>query len=96
MQARYTRHAQKRAQQRGIPHLVGELLLAYGRRAYDGRGAVKRYFDKHGRKVVRAVLGDEGFRRIAKHLACYMVQDCRSGVVITVGIRHKHARIFRH
>lgn len=35
-----TAHAQKRAQQRGIPPLIDELLDLYGREQHDGRGGV--------------------------------------------------------
>lgn len=54
---RMTRHAQARSQQRGVPPLVIDLLLAYGNVARAGAGASTYYFDKPGRRKVLAYAG---------------------------------------
>jgi hypothetical protein len=41
-----TRHAEVRAQQRGIPPMVDQLLDLYGQEEYDGHGAITLYLNK--------------------------------------------------
>lgn len=57
-----TRHAATRAQQRGIPPLVDQLLDLYGQEEHDGHGAVVRYLSKSS---IRAMEQDMGRRPVA-------------------------------
>ena len=52
-----TRHAELRAQQRGIPPLVDELLDRYGTEQHDGHGAVVLYFDRTSIRTMERELG---------------------------------------
>lgn len=52
-----THHASKRAQQRGIPPIMLNLLLDFGTSEPAGGGASKVFFDKAARRRVKAYAG---------------------------------------
>ena len=87
-----TKHAQARSQQRGIPPLVIDLLLQFGKSEPAGNGAAKMFFDAPARRRVAAYAGSLA-NRIDEHLDLYAVvsQDMQ---IITVG--HRLERIHRH
>jgi hypothetical protein len=88
-----THHARTRIQQRGIPEVVVEDLLDFGREAYDHHGRYVVYFDRRARKELRRACGDETYKRIEGRLDAYAVV-AGSGDIITVG--HRTRRIHRH
>lgn len=96
MDQQFTRHAQIRSQQRGIPLRISEMLLAYGEEHFDGHGAVIRYFSRRSRQYLRDDLGAEAVRRLSEHLRAYLVQNAHDGVIITVGLRHPNKRGYQH
>ena len=83
----YTRHAQKRMQQRSIPPLVVELLLNHGERVPARRGAEIFYFGNRGRSRVRLTEGLDLTRRLEGHLHDYVI--VADGKVITCGKRYQ-------
>ncbi len=87
-----TRHAQIRAQQRGIPALIQEWLLAYGAIKMS-HGAQVRYFDKAARKRLQKEMGALVVDRLGDLLNVYLVED-EGSAVITVA--HRHRRIKRN
>mgnify|MGYP003348083374 CR=1 FL=1 len=77
-------------QQRAIRAEAVELLLDYGREAFDHRGGVVLYFDKAARRqLARAAPGAKFLERLAR---CYAVLSS-DGAVMTVG--HRFRRIGR-
>lgn len=87
-----TRHGSIRAQQRGIPPMIDELLDRYGKEEHDGRGAIVVYLSKDS---VRRMERDFGRRPVAKlheWLDAYKVQTV-DGKTITVG--HRTRRLWR-
>lgn len=86
-----TRHASIRAQQRGIPPLVGELLDRYGQEEHDGRGAVIRYLDRQSIRAMERELGRRPVARLAEWLDAYQVTS--EGRTVTIG--HRTRRIWR-
>ena len=85
-----TFHARARMQQRGIRSEALDLLLSYGREAYDHHGAVILYMDKAAQKrLAAASRAKSEVRRLA---GLYAVLS-RHGQVITVG--HRTRRINR-
>lgn len=83
-------HARSRMQQRGIGPEALDLLLSYGREAYDHHGAVILYMDKAAQKrLAAASRAQSEVRRLA---GLYAVLS-RHGQVITVG--HRTRRINR-
>lgn len=80
----FTRHAETRLNQRGVPPFVVELLDRFGavRRSC---GAEKIYFDKKSEKALRKYFGGaRGLRMIEPFLNVYAVFS-EDGAVITVG-----------
>ncbi len=88
-----TRHASKRAQQRGLPPLIVDWLDTYGARAQDRGGASILYFDKTGRRNLERDVGSQVVDRLRSLLDAYLVM-ADDGTVITLGWRFK--RVPRH
>jgi hypothetical protein len=88
-----THHAQTRLQQRGIPPIVVERLLDFGREEHDHRGSRIVYFDRRSRSRLQKAVGGDTYRRIERHLDAYAVLGERDEV-ITVG--HRTHRINHH
>lgn len=86
-------HAQARLQQRGIPPIIVERLLDFGRETYDHRGGTILFFDHKARKTLRRRMATESFKQIESHLDAYAVLG-EDGMVVTVG--HRTQRINRH
>lgn len=87
-----TQHAVTRAQQRGIPPLVDELLDRYGQEQHDGRGAVVLYLDKRSIRLMERDFGRRPVARLAEWLDAYKVCST-DGQTITIG--HRTRRIWR-
>lgn len=81
-----TAHASVRCQQRGIPPLVVDLLLQFGRREHDHHGAEIVYFDRRSRKRIERHVGGL-ISKLSEHLDSYAVVS--DGEIITVGSRFK-------
>lgn len=88
-----TNHARARIQQRGIPEVVVENLLDFGREAYDHLGSRIFYFDRRARQALRRACGKETYKRIEARLDAYAVL-APSGDIVTVG--HRTRRINRN
>lgn len=86
-------HAVTQMQQRAISELTIDYLMEWGRKAYDHRGAVIRYFDKTSRTQLIRHVGEQRARALEHQLDAYVVVS-NSGQVITVG--HRYKRINRH
>jgi len=82
----YTRHAKTRMQQRGIDPLIVDLLLQYGSEEHDGRGAIRRFFDKTARRSLRRNIGRNLYRHLDHYWNAYLVES--DGQIVTVGWRH--------
>lgn len=87
-----TLHAQSRAQQRGIPPLVDELLERYGHEQHDGHGAVILYLNKQSIRAMQRDLGARPVARLAEWLDAYKV---RAGDGTTITIGHRTRRLWR-
>lgn len=77
-----THHADVRARQRGIPPLILDLLLEFGSREHDARGAEIVFFDRHAKKYIEKHTGGL-FSKLNEHLDAYAVLS--GGKIITVG-----------
>lgn len=84
----HTQHARVRAQQRGIPPLIDEILDTYGREEYDGHGGIVLYLDKNSFRRMERDMGREPVRRIADWHSAYKVIGSSNGVTITCGMRY--------
>ena len=82
-----TKHANQRAQQRGIPPLIQVWLLDYGVESFDGDGSVIRYFNRESIRKMEREVGTTPVKRLSEYLRCYLVQSSKDGAIITVGKR---------
>jgi hypothetical protein len=80
-----TLHAQKRAQQRGIPPFIDELLDLYGREQHDGHGGVVLFFDKQSVRAMERDMGRKPVSRLAEWLRAYKVVTSSFEDTITTG-----------
>lgn len=87
-----TRHAEIRAQQRGIPPMVDQLLDLYGQEEHDGHGGVVLYLSKHSIRSMERDLGRRPVSRLAEWFGAYKVKTT-DGRTITVG--HRTQRVWR-
>lgn len=92
----YTKHADVRSQQRGIPPVVSDWLIAYGDEEFDGRGGVVRYFSATGIRQLEDGVGAKLVKEKSEYLRCYLVQANDTGAIITIGKRHAKKHIWRH
>lgn len=81
-----SQHASKRAQQRGVPPLIIDLLIQFGAREYDGRGAEICFFDHRAKKRLQSYAGGL-ISNLSEQLNAYAVISGEE--VITVGTRLK-------
>lgn len=87
-----TSHAAVRAQQRGIPPMVDQLLDLYGQEAHDGQGAVILFLNKQSIRNMERDLGRRAVSRLAEWFDAYKVKST-DGRTITVG--HRTQRVWR-
>lgn len=86
-----TQHAQARAQQRGLPPFIEELLDRYGEEKHLGGGAVVRFISKRGRRHMEHDMGRQPVAKLSQWLNAYEVCST-DGAVITVGHRTRRLR----
>lgn len=86
-------HAVAQMQQRAISETTVDYLIEWGRKVYDHRGGVIRYFDKASRTQLLRHIGEARAKELESQLDAYVVVST-SGQVITVG--HRYKRINRH
>lgn len=84
----FSEHALVRMQQRGIPPVVLDCLLEYGRSEYDHNGGRIVFFDKAARRKLGCRRVEPASVDIDKHINTYAVVAC-DGTVTTVGHRYK-------
>lgn len=82
-----SRHAEKRAQQRGIHKSVLPLLFAYGQREYDGQGGVRYLMTAASLDNLRRAVGRT--QQVEALAGVYAVVSTDDQTVITMGHRHK-------
>lgn len=87
-----TRHADTRAQQRGIPPLMDEFLDRYGAEQYDGHGAVVVYLNKASIRRMERDLGRRPVSRLSEWFDVYKVRAISDGMTITTGHRTERIR----
>lgn len=84
--AELSRHAQKRSQQRGLPEDLVPIIMAYGERSYDGKGAIRYLMtDKSMSALVRALGRNQ---RIDGLPGAYVVVSAVDSKVITISHRY--------
>jgi hypothetical protein len=87
-----TRHAEVRAQQRGIPPMIDKWLDLYGQEEHDGHGTIISYLNKASIRRMERDFGRRPVARMSEWLDAYKVKTL-DGRTITIG--HRHKRIMR-
>lgn len=88
-----TKHAEIRAQQRGINYGIEYLLQTYGETKPAPKGCVMRYFSK---KAIKELESDFGHFFIAKNhesLRSYLIETRNDRSIITMGKLYQNQRI---
>lgn len=81
-----TRHAQKRAQQRGLNEDQVPIITAYGEPEHDGHGGIRYLMtDKAMTRLVRALGRNQCIDGLA---GAYVVVSANDGTVITISHRY--------
>jgi hypothetical protein len=88
MNATLSDHANVRLQQRGIPRVILDRLLCYGKTVHDHHGSEVVFCERRARNSLREVCGAVEFIRLESKLHTYAVVG-GDGIVITVGQRTK-------
>jgi hypothetical protein len=86
LRANVSQHATKRHQQRGINSDQITLILAFGAREYDGRGAVRHLMTEGAMKRLCATIGKSA--QIYSLAGMYAIVSASDDTVITVGHRY--------
>lgn len=71
MLTNYTNHAAIRSQQRGIPPVISDWLLAYGEEEFNGHGVVVRYFSTTGIRQLEGEIGKKPVQQMSEYLRHY-------------------------
>ena len=82
-----SKHAEKRASQRGVPNKIIELIQIYGEEIHRGGGCVVRFFSKKGLEFIYSELGREEGKILKNKENAYIVEH--DGFVITTGYLYK-------
>lgn len=84
--AEMSRHAQKRAQQRGLGQDQAPIITAYGEPDHDGRGGIRYLMtDKAMTRLVRALGRNQCIDGLA---GAYVVVSADDSKIITIGHRY--------
>ena len=86
-----TKHAECRIKQRGIPMMMLELLLDFGKRM-DRGDTCTLVFDKTSFKALKSYGGTECLALVRRFADIYAVISKDSEVVITAGHRSKNSK----
>ena len=86
----YSAHAAIRAQQRAVPPLVVDWLMAYGSKERH-RGANVYFLDKGARRTLKKEIGSLPYKRMEDLLDAYVVVS-DDDKIITVAKRYKRLR----
>lgn len=86
-----THHATIRAQQRGVPPLIDELLDRYGYELHDHHGAVVVFFNKDSRRSMERELGKRAVACFDRWMNAYKVRSS-DGCTVTLGHRTKRIK----
>lgn len=81
-----SQHANKRAQQRGIDKAALPLLLAYGRREFDGKGGIRYLMTSDSLETLSRAVGRT--KQVEALSGLYAVVSATDQTVITMGHRY--------
>ena len=77
------KHAQIRAQQRGIPPFVDRWLDEFGEVEHDGHGFMRLYFSHRSMREMERSLGSLPVALFKRYIRAYKIESRADGVTIT-------------
>lgn len=83
----------QRQEDGGVPPLVVNWLLEYGRTRYDHKDGIIHFFDKHSRRDLEQAVGRRVISRLSDYLNSYIVLSTVDDVIITVGHRYRRLHV---
>ena len=86
-----TKHAQIRAQQRGIPPLAVRLLDEYGRELHTDSGTIITFLDRTSIRRIEQDFGRRPAARFSEWFDVYRVSTT-TGTTLTIGHRTRRLR----
>jgi hypothetical protein len=88
-----TRHADVRAQQRGVKQRFERLLQIYGEVRPAPRGCVIKFFGKKSIKELEAEFGHFFIAKNHENLRSYLIESRKDHAIVTVGKLYKNRRL---
>ena len=88
-----TKHAEVRAQQRGINYRVELLLRSHGEVRPAPRGCVMRFFSKKSIKKMESEFGHFFVAKNHENLKSYLIESREDHVIVTVGKLYQNQRL---
>jgi len=88
-----TKHAEVRAQQRGINYGVERLLQAYGEVRPAPHGCVMKFFSKKSIKKMEAEFGHFFIAKNHENLRSYLIESREDRAIVTVGKLYQNQRL---
>lgn len=87
-----TRHADVRAQQRGIPPMIDFLLDLFGHEVHDHQGGVVVHFNRASKKRMERELGRRALAPLDRWLSAYKVKTVDGTKTLTTGFRTRRVK----
>jgi hypothetical protein len=88
-----TKHAEVRAQQRGINYGVERLLQTYGEVRPAPHGCVMRFFSKKSIKEMESEFGHFFIAKNHENLRSYLIESREDHAIVTVGKLYQNQRL---
>jgi hypothetical protein len=88
-----TKHANTRAQQRGITSNFLDLIYAFGDIQNAGNGCIVRYFGRKSLELVRLHLGSRYVRENHEKFRIFTIETRVDPTIITTGKLYKKVRV---
>lgn len=88
-----TKHAEKRAQQRGVNAGIETLLQTFGDKRPAPNGCVIRFFSKKSIQRIELLFGHSFIARNHEKMKSYLIQRRDSHAILTIGKIHSDQRL---
>ncbi len=88
-----TRHAQVRAQQRGVHPEIENLLHRYGEKRHAPNGCLIKFFSKNSLTNIKASFGTAFLAKNHENFRTYLIESKDDGSIVTFGKLFEKQRI---
>ena len=88
-----TKHAQRRAQQRGVKKVVENLLHVYGDRRYAPNGCILKFFSRRSIARLEDDFGPSFVAKNHENLRSYLIESKDDKSIVTIGKLYEKQRV---